>query len=54
VFLRPNGTNLALAGAAGAADPTKASALKVALADVAGTLVYLLLIHRLGAHALPG
>lgn len=42
VFLRPNGTNLAIAGAS----PT--NRLHVALADVAGTLAYLLLIRLAG------
>ena len=42
VFLRPNGTNLAIAGAS----PT--NKLHVALADVAGTLAYLLLIRLAG------
>ena len=42
VFLRPNGTNLAIAGAS----PT--NKLHVAVADVAGTLAYLLLIRLAG------
>ena len=42
VFLRPNGTNLAIAGAS----PT--NRLHVAIADVVGTAVYLVLIHTAG------
>jgi hypothetical protein len=42
VFLRPNGTNLAIAGA------SRTSRLHVALADVAGTVAYLLLIRLAG------
>ena len=42
VFLRPNGTNLAIAGAS----PT--SRLQVAVADVVGTAAYLVLIHTAG------
>jgi hypothetical protein len=42
VFLRPNGTNLAIAGAS----PT--SRLHVAIADVVGTAVYLVLVHTVG------
>ena len=42
VFLRPNGTNLAIAGA------SRTNRLHVALADVAGTLAYLLLIRLAG------
>lgn len=51
VFLRPNGTHLAIAGAA---TTTRRSTLHVAAADIGGTVVYLLLIHRLGAQVLPG
>ena len=51
VFLRPNGTNLAIAGASG---DTRAGARRVIVADAVGTLVYLVLIHRLGAHVVPG
>jgi hypothetical protein len=47
VFLRPNGTNLAIAGAG------KGRTLHIAVADVVGTLVYLLLVHRVGAAVLP-
>ncbi len=42
VFLRPNGTNLAIAGA------SQSSRLQIALADVAGTIAYLLLIRLAG------
>ena len=42
VFLRPNGTNLAIAGAS----PT--NRLHVALADVVGTAAYLVIIHTAG------
>lgn len=42
VFLRPNGTNLAIAGA------SHSSRLHVALADIGGTLAYLLLIRLAG------
>ncbi|HVM08955.1 MAG TPA: hypothetical protein VM345_10845 [Acidimicrobiales bacterium] len=42
VFLRPNGTNLAIAGA------SRSRTLHVALADVVGTLAYLVLIHTAG------
>ena len=51
VFLRPNGTNLAIAGAS---SPTRRRAVHVAVADVLGTAAYLLLIHRVGAHVVPG
>jgi hypothetical protein len=47
VFLRPNGTNLAIAGA------SRHRALHIAAADVVGTLAYLLLIHQVGASVLP-
>ena len=47
VFLRPNGTNLAIAGA------SRHSPVQVAVADLVGTLVYLLLIHQVGAHVVP-
>ena len=47
VFLRPNGTNLAIAGA------SKGHAAHVAAADIVGTIVYLLLIHQVGASFLP-
>jgi hypothetical protein len=42
VFLRPNGTNLAIAGA------SRSRRLHVALADVAGTAAYLVAIHTFG------
>ena len=48
VFLRPNGTNLAIAGA------SRHSTLQVAVADVVGTLAYLLVIHQVGGHVIPG
>ena len=48
VFLRPNGTNLAIAGA------STQRTLHVAVADIVGTVAYLLLIHRLGAQYVPG
>jgi hypothetical protein len=47
VFLRPNGTNLAIAGA------SRSHTLHVALADVVGTLVYLLVVHQLGTSFVP-
>ena len=47
VFLRPNGTNLAIAGA------SRHSTLQVAAADVVGTLVYLVVIHQVGGHVIP-
>jgi membrane protein DedA with SNARE-associated domain len=47
VFLRPNGTNLAIAGA------SRNNTLHIAVADVVGTLVYLLIVHQLGASFLP-
>ena len=47
VFLRPNGTNLAIAGA------SRSHAVHVALADVVGTLVYLLAVHQLGTSFVP-
>ena len=47
VFLRPNGTNLAIAGA------SRSHTIHVALADVVGTLVYLLAVHQLGTSFLP-
>jgi hypothetical protein len=47
VFLRPTGTNLAIAGA------SKGHAVQIAAADVVGTIVYLLLIHQLGASFVP-
>lgn len=43
VFLRPNGTNLAIAGA------SRTRRLHVALADVGGTAAYLVVIHTVGA-----
>lgn len=43
VFLRPNGTNLAIAGA------SRTSRVHVAIADVVGTAVYLVLIHTAGS-----
>ncbi|HEX4978923.1 MAG TPA: hypothetical protein VFV35_02555 [Acidimicrobiales bacterium] len=43
VFVRPNGTNLAIAGA------SSTSRAHVAVADVVGTAVYLLLVHTAGA-----
>lgn len=48
VFLRPNGTNLAIAGA------SRHNPLQVALADLVGTLAYLVLVHQVGAHVVPG
>lgn len=48
VFLRPNGTNLAIAGA------SRHNTVQVAVADVVGTLAYLLAVHRLGGHVIPG
>jgi hypothetical protein len=47
VFLRPNGTNLAIAGA------SKGHAVHIAVADVVGTLAYLLLVHQLGTSFVP-
>jgi hypothetical protein len=47
VFLRPNGTNLAIAGA------SRSQTVHVALADIVGTLVYLLLVHQLGTSFVP-
>ena len=47
VFLRPTGTNLAIAGA------SKGCAIQIAAADIVGTIVYLLLIHQLGASFVP-
>lgn len=47
VFLRPNGTNLAIAGA------SRGHTLHIAVADVVGTLVYLFLVHKLGTSFLP-
>lgn len=47
VFLRPNGTNLAIAGA------SKGRTLHVAAADIVGTLVYLLVVHQLGTSFVP-
>jgi hypothetical protein len=47
VFLRPNGTNLAIAGA------SRGRVLHVAVADVVGTLAYLLVVHQVGAAVLP-
>ena len=43
VVLRPNGTNLAIAGAA------RSNRLHVAIADVVGTIAYLLLIRTAGS-----
>jgi len=43
VFLRPNGTNLALAGA------SRSHAVQVAMADVVGTFAYLVVVHQVGA-----
>ncbi|HEX2849482.1 MAG TPA: hypothetical protein VHN98_02975 [Acidimicrobiales bacterium] len=42
VFLRPNGTNLALAGAA------RTRVLVVVAADLVGTAAYLVLVHQVG------
>lgn len=42
VFLRPNGTNLALAGA------SRTKVLLVVAADVVGTAVYLVFVHQVG------
>lgn len=47
VLLRPNGTNLAIAGA------SRHRALHIAALDVVGTLAYLLIVHQLGAQVLP-
>lgn len=47
VFLRPNGTNLAIAGAS----PSRG--LQVAAADIVGTFVYLVLVHQIGHAVLP-
>ena len=47
VFLRPTGTNLAIAGA------SRNNTLHIAVADVVGTLVYLLAVHQLGTSFLP-
>jgi hypothetical protein len=47
VFLRPNGTNLAIAGA------SNNRTLHIAAADVVGTLVYLLVVHQLGTSFVP-
>ena len=47
VFLRPNGTNLAIAGA------SRHSTLQVAAADIVGTLAYLVVIHQVGGHVIP-
>ena len=46
VFLRPNGTNLAIAGA------STSNRLHIAVADVVGTAVYLLLVHTAGTAVL--
>jgi hypothetical protein len=48
VFLRPNGTNLAIAGAS-----HRGHAAQIVAADIVGTVVYLLLIHQLGASFVP-
>ena len=47
VFLRPNGTNLAIAGA------SSNRTLHIAAADIVGTLVYLLVVHQLGTSFVP-
>ena len=47
VFLRPNGTNLAIAGA------SRNRTLHIAAADIVGTLVYLVIIHQLGTSFVP-
>ena len=47
VFLRPNGTNLAIAGA------SRNRTLHIAAADIFGTLVYLVLVHQLGTSFVP-
>ena len=47
VFLRPNGTNLAIAGA------SRNRTLHIAAADVVGTLVYLVAVHQLGTSFVP-
>ena len=47
VFLRPSGTNLAIAGA------SRNNTVHIAVADVVGTLVYLLLVHQLGTSFVP-
>jgi hypothetical protein len=46
VFLRPNGPNLALAGA------NRTRLLHVIAADLVGTAVYLVLVHQIGAGVL--
>ncbi len=48
VFLRPNGTNLAIAGA------SRGRAVHIAMADIVGTVVYLVVVHQLGRSFLPG
>ncbi len=48
VFLRPNGTNLAIAGA------SRGRVLHIAVADVVGTIVYLVLVHQVGTSFIPG
>ena len=47
VFLRPNGTNLAIAGA------SRNRTIHIAAADIVGTLVYLVVIHQLGTSFVP-
>jgi hypothetical protein len=48
VFLRPTGTNLAIAGAS-----HRGHGAQIVAADIVGTIVYLLLIHQLGASFVP-
>lgn len=47
VFLRPNGTNLAIAGA------SRNRTLHIAAADIVGTLAYLVVVHQLGTSFVP-
>jgi len=47
VFLRPSGTNLAIAGA------SKGRVAQVVAADLVGTLAYLVLVHQVGHSLLP-
>jgi hypothetical protein len=47
VFLRPSGTNLAIAGA------SRSRVLQVVAADLVGTFVYLVLVHQVGHSMLP-
>jgi hypothetical protein len=47
VFLRPSGTNLAIAGA------SRSRVLQVVAADLVGTFVSLVLVHQIGHSVLP-